>query len=241
MADTVRWTGSTSPQRTARPESQQSGTDLADILERVLDKGIVIAGDIQVNLLDVELLTIKIRLVVASVDRAKEMGIDWWERDPTLSAGRGELEDENARLRERIERLEAAASDNGQGSDTAELPEGRDDVSRTRPGREREPAARADRGPDGRSEPESGDELDDRTETEDGLDEQVEADEQAEPGEQAEPDEQVEAEDAPEPEDRAEPEDRGEPEAEEAGRSGDDEDTDERPRRQRSARPKRRR
>jgi hypothetical protein len=59
--------------------------NLADILERVLDKGIVIAGDIRVNLLDIELLTIKIRLLVASVDKAQEMGIDWWRRDPMLS------------------------------------------------------------------------------------------------------------------------------------------------------------
>jgi hypothetical protein len=81
---------------------------LADILERVLDKGIVIAGDIQINLLDIELLTIKLRLLVASVDRAKEMGIDWWEADPSLSMGarRDELEDENRELRERLERLE---------------------------------------------------------------------------------------------------------------------------------------
>lgn len=60
--------------------------NLADILERVLDKGVVIAGDIRINLLDIELLTIKLRLVVASVDKAKEMGIDWWERDPALSS-----------------------------------------------------------------------------------------------------------------------------------------------------------
>jgi hypothetical protein len=60
---------------------QQSGQSLADVLERVLDKGIVIVGDIQVRLLDIELLTIKIRLMVASVDRAKEMGINWWEGD----------------------------------------------------------------------------------------------------------------------------------------------------------------
>jgi len=79
---------------------------LADILERVLDKGIVIAGDIQVNLLDIELLTIKIRLLVASVDRAKEMGIDWWEGDPTLSGSARELARENAALEDRLERLE---------------------------------------------------------------------------------------------------------------------------------------
>lgn len=72
----------------AAPYGQAAGTaNLADILERVLDKGIVIAGDIQINLLDIELLTIKLRLLVASVDKAKEMGIDWWEHDPSLSSG----------------------------------------------------------------------------------------------------------------------------------------------------------
>ena len=75
---------------------------LADVLERVLDKGIVIAGDIQINLLDIELLTIRLRLLVASADKAREMGIDWWEGDPFLGRGRGsELED-------RVKRLEAA-------------------------------------------------------------------------------------------------------------------------------------
>src|ERR1700760_2659846 len=64
---------------------QTAPSNLADILERVLDKGIVIAGDIQLNLLDIELITIKIRLLIASVDRAREMGINWWESDPTLA------------------------------------------------------------------------------------------------------------------------------------------------------------
>jgi len=85
-----------------------SSANLADILERVLDKGIVIAGDIKINLLDIELLTIKLRLIVASVDKAKEMGIDWWEHDPSLSshAGRGSpLAEENKRLRAEIEAL----------------------------------------------------------------------------------------------------------------------------------------
>jgi hypothetical protein len=85
--------------------------NLGDILERVLDKGIVIAGDIQINLLDIELLTIKLRLVIASVDKAREMGIDWWEGDPSLQkldGGNGDrqLEQENKELRERLERLE---------------------------------------------------------------------------------------------------------------------------------------
>ena len=85
---------------------RQQSTNLADILERVLDKGIVIAGDIRVNLLDIELLTIKIRLLIASVDKAREIGIDWWEHDPTLSSGQHDLAEENRRLRERIGELE---------------------------------------------------------------------------------------------------------------------------------------
>jgi hypothetical protein len=89
--------------------------NLADILERVLDKGIVIAGDIQVNLLDIELLTIKIRLLIASVDRAKEMGINWWESDPTLTSSAQELERENNDLRARLERLERAIEGDGRG------------------------------------------------------------------------------------------------------------------------------
>src|SRR4051812_42227561 len=90
------------------PPAQGSDGDLADILERVLDKGIVIAGDIQINLLDIELLTIKLRLLIASVDRAREMGINWWEDDPSLKAGARELVEENRELRKRLERLEAA-------------------------------------------------------------------------------------------------------------------------------------
>ncbi|MEU7137382.1 gas vesicle protein [Streptomyces sp. NPDC046261] len=69
------------------PARTDGSANLADILERVLDKGVVIAGDIRVNLLDIELLTIKLRLLVVSVDKAKEMGIDWWENDPALSSG----------------------------------------------------------------------------------------------------------------------------------------------------------
>jgi hypothetical protein len=91
--------------------------NLADILERVLDKGIVIAGDIQINLLDIELLTIKLRLLVASVDRAREMGINWWETDPSLSRAADELENENKLLRERLDRLERAIEERTNGSD----------------------------------------------------------------------------------------------------------------------------
>jgi hypothetical protein len=101
-------TRSTSP----LPGRPAQGDNLADILERVLDKGIVIAGDIQINLLDIELLTIKLRLLIASVDRAREMGINWWEGDASLhrlegsNGAGGELERENRELRERLERLE---------------------------------------------------------------------------------------------------------------------------------------
>ncbi len=80
--------------------------NLADILERVLDKGIVIAGDVQIRLLDIELLTIRLRLLITSVDRAREMGINWWEGDPMLSGGAKQLQSENRELRERLARLE---------------------------------------------------------------------------------------------------------------------------------------
>lgn len=80
---------------------------LADILERVLDKGVVIVGDIKINLADVELLTIKIRLLIASVERAKEIGIDWWASDIDLSSKAKQLQAENRLLRERLDRIEA--------------------------------------------------------------------------------------------------------------------------------------
>ncbi|MFJ2033364.1 gas vesicle protein [Streptosporangium sp. NPDC087985] len=86
----------------SRTSSGGGPANLGDILERVLDRGVVIVGDIRVNLLDIELLTIKLRLLIASVDTARELGIDWWERDPWLSAQDGELEEENRRLRERL-------------------------------------------------------------------------------------------------------------------------------------------
>jgi hypothetical protein len=80
---------------------------LADVLELVLDKGVVIAGDIKINLLEIELLTIKIRLLIASVDKAREMGINWWESDPSLSGGPGSLNGENGDAKELGSRVEA--------------------------------------------------------------------------------------------------------------------------------------
>ena len=83
-------------------------TNLADILERVLDKGIVIAGDIKIQIADIDLLNIKIRLLVASVDKALEMGINWWQQDPYLSttAKKADIEQENRELKKRLERNE---------------------------------------------------------------------------------------------------------------------------------------
>jgi hypothetical protein len=94
-----------------RPQAR--GDSLVDLLDRVLDKGVVVAGDISISLLDIELLTIKIRLLIASVDKAREMGIDWWAHDPQLSEGarrrqqKLDAERENEELRERIGELEA--------------------------------------------------------------------------------------------------------------------------------------
>ncbi len=89
---------------------------IVDVLEKVLDKGVVIAGDIRVGLADVELLSIKIRLIIASVDKAKEIGMDWWENDPYLSSKALEkdtqaLQEENDELRKRLEQLENKLDD----------------------------------------------------------------------------------------------------------------------------------
>ena len=111
MNGQIAWAGGPpSPAGTSRAPQP---ANLADLLERILDKGIVIAGDIRVNLLDIELLTIKIRLLIASVDKAREMGIDWWEHDPSLSSGERDLAVENQRLRERIGELESARTEDG--------------------------------------------------------------------------------------------------------------------------------
>jgi hypothetical protein len=111
--------GLTARSPSALPGRPATEANLADILERVLDKGIVIAGDIQINLLDIELLTIKLRLLIASVDRAREMGINWWESDSSLqkldpgSQNGQQLEQENRELRERLERLEQKVGADG--------------------------------------------------------------------------------------------------------------------------------
>ncbi|PEQ94174.1 gas vesicle protein [Bacillus sp. AFS006103] len=84
----------------------QSSSNLLEVLEKILDKGVVIAGDIKISLADVDLLTIKIRLLIASVDKAREIGMDWWEKDPYYSSKGRLAEKEHDLLLERINRME---------------------------------------------------------------------------------------------------------------------------------------
>lgn len=83
------------------------GSSLADVLERVLDKGIVIAGDISISVATTELINIRIRLLISSVDKAREIGINWWENNPHFSAQSQDLINTNHQLQQRVENLEA--------------------------------------------------------------------------------------------------------------------------------------
>jgi len=88
-------------------------TGLVDVLDRVLDKGLVVAGDIKVSLAEVELLTIRIRLLVCSLDKAQEIGLDWWRYDRDLSPGANrapEYADLRAEIRQLQERIDALSS-----------------------------------------------------------------------------------------------------------------------------------
>ncbi len=98
--------------RTQGIQSSIESTNLADLLERILDKGIVIAGDIKIRLVEVELLTLQIRLVICSVDKAKELGMDWWAADPAFSpqAAPDELAASLSKIDERLGRLESAVA-----------------------------------------------------------------------------------------------------------------------------------
>ena len=87
-----------------RRSIQPAATNLVDVLDRVLDKGLVVAGDIRISLANVELITVRIRLLVCSIDKAQEIGLDWWRRDSFLSASAAE--DEASALRARVEELE---------------------------------------------------------------------------------------------------------------------------------------
>ncbi len=89
------------------PVHSTNSTNLADLLERVLDKGIVIAGDIRIKIVDIELLTIQIRLVVCSVDKARDMGMDWWVNHPVFAKASSEPEALKG-IQQRLERIEAA-------------------------------------------------------------------------------------------------------------------------------------
>lgn len=100
-------------------QTPNGGDGLADVLERILDKGVVIAGDISVSLVGIELLTIRVRLLIATVDKAKEMGIDWWESDPRLSGSSSDLLAENTALQSRIEALEMAMLSHAQQKEVA--------------------------------------------------------------------------------------------------------------------------
>jgi len=81
-------------------------TGLVDVLDRVLDKGLVVAGDIKVSLAEVELLTIRIRLLICSIDKAEQIGLDWWKFDHQLSPGKQALSAENEDLRKQVRALE---------------------------------------------------------------------------------------------------------------------------------------
>ncbi len=87
-------------------EGHARSTGLVDVLDRVLDKGLVVAGDIKVSLAEVELLTIRIRLLVCSIDKAEQIGLDWWKFDHHLSPGKQALSAENEELRKQVRALE---------------------------------------------------------------------------------------------------------------------------------------
>lgn len=140
--------GGQAMRRSPGPES------LADVLERVLDKGVVIVGDIGVSVLDIELLTLKVRLLIASADTAREMGIDWWTGDPFYNSDARRSEEENRELRARVAELErgdgsrsAAGRSGGDGSRSAGRSDG--DGSRS--------AARGSSDPDRTPVPAGGD------------------------------------------------------------------------------------
>ncbi len=89
-------------------QKSTSGDTLADLLERILDKGIVIAGDIKISIGEVELLRIQIRLIVCSIDKAMEIGINWWQDDPALctTSKLKKLEEENRLLKEKMNKVD---------------------------------------------------------------------------------------------------------------------------------------
>jgi len=99
--------------RSSGPES------LADVLDRVLDKGVVVIGDIGVSILDIELLTLRVRLLIASANTAREMGVDWWTSDPYYSSDARAAQDELQALRDRVSELESGSNGNRPSADRA--------------------------------------------------------------------------------------------------------------------------
>jgi hypothetical protein len=91
---------------TPLPEGHGRSSGLVDVLDRVLDKGLVIAGDIKVSLAEVELLTIRIRLLICSIDKAEQIGLDWWKFDHHFSPGKQMVSAENEELRKQVRALE---------------------------------------------------------------------------------------------------------------------------------------
>src|SRR5438477_12458418 len=91
-----------------RPRSEGNGrsTGIVGVFDRVLDKGLVVAGDIRVSLAEVELLTIRIRLLICSIDKAEQIGLDWWKFDHHFSPGKQLLSAENEELRKQVRALE---------------------------------------------------------------------------------------------------------------------------------------
>ena len=94
-------------------EGHPHSTGLVEILDRILDKGLVVAGDIKVSLAEVELLTIRIRLLVCSIDKAEQIGLDWWKYDHHLSPGKQQLSAENEELRKQVRTLERQLAGTG--------------------------------------------------------------------------------------------------------------------------------
>ena len=103
-------------------EGHARSTGLVEVLDRVLDKGLVVAGDIKVSLAEVELLTIRIRLLVCSIDKAEQIGLDWWRYDHHLSPGKQQLSAENAELRKQVRALERQLATAGRRRTAASFP-----------------------------------------------------------------------------------------------------------------------
>jgi hypothetical protein len=123
----------------AELQTPHRGTGLVDVLDRVLDKGLVIAGDIKISLAEVELLTIRIRLLVCSIDKAQEIGLDWWRYDQYLAPGRRalEAEHENLALKKQIAKLEKQIAQLSEGQSATDTTAVAVPARAKRPGRKR--------------------------------------------------------------------------------------------------------